>query len=540
MAAILEDVYACPVLNAMLTDIDADAEIPGISGYNDEGTDVRVPGGVINAMITLFLTDNIGIGVTPIGEIYTEIKGDDRETIIGILYHPKTKKVQACQFNVSDTTTKQALVTPNLSRTPFQVAIPYMVHQRITDRFKELEGAWNGIMQEALGGGIPKIKDSDNSHYFIDSFVSGAKTEYPIEMGNIENLAVAPGEVYDYTNELFGNKEGTFYLTKAVPKPDNEDPFVAGETKSFQKQMQDLKDEMFPLVQEYYESLSDEDKALVPDEEKIGIYIPTKKFINVVKILADGIKRGEKDTQNILLKGPPGVGKSTMAVAIAYVFSMPYRFTQAYKTADASEYIGTTVADNGVLKTNVETQFAQTVLRGGVHMDDDNNYAAEGEGTVKNSILIAPYTIKLADGSMAKRHPFSIFMMSANPDAKGSRPLNEAYKDRFCAIIDLEKLSQDDMVRMVRERSHFEDEAMITRMVDVWEKINIDVVESGETADMLSPRSLVNWAKQTRILGNPIEAAEYNILGALCANEEYRANVLDNIIKPRFERGQTS
>ena len=54
-------------------------------------------------------------------------------------------------------------------------------------------------------------------------------------------------------------------------------------------------------------------------------------------------------------------------------------------------------------------------------------YAAEGEGTVKNSILIAPYTIKLADGTMAKRHPFSIFMMSANPDAKGSRPINEAY-----------------------------------------------------------------------------------------------------------------
>ena len=62
-----------------------------------------------------------------------------------------------------------------------------------------------------------------------------------------------------------------------------------------------------------------------------------------------------------------------MAVAIAYVFSMPYRFTQSFKTADASEYIGTTVADNGVLKTNIDTQFAQTVLRGGVHMDDDNS-----------------------------------------------------------------------------------------------------------------------------------------------------------------------
>jgi hypothetical protein len=225
-----------------------------------------------------------------------------------------------------------------------------------------------------------------------------------------------------------------------------------------------------------------------------------------------------------------------MAVAIAYVFSMPYRFTQSYKTADASEYIGTTVADNGVLKTNIETQFAQTVMRGGVHMDDDNNYAAEGEGTVKNSILIAPYTLKLADGTMAKRHPFSIFMMSANPDMKGARPINEAYKDRYCIIVDMKKLSENEMVRMVKERSRYTDEQMILRMLEAWDKINDDISATGESADMLTPRTLVNWAKQTRIVGNPLEACHYNILGALCATEEYRENILNNIIRPLFGR----
>ena len=48
---------------------------------------------------------------------------------------------------------------------------------------------------------------------------------------------------------------------------------------------------------------------------------------------------------------------------------------------------------------------------------------------------------------------------------------------------------------------------------------------------MLTPRSLVNWAKQTRILGDAIEAADYNLLAALCASEEYKQNVLDNIIR---------
>ena len=77
-------------------------------------------------------------------------------------------------------------------------------------------------------------------------------------------------------------------------------------------------------------------------------------------------------------------------------------------------------------------------------------------------------------------------------------------------------------------------------MVETWESINENIAESGESADMLSPRSLVNWAKQTRILGDPIEAADYNILGALCTSEEYKQNVMDNIIRPRLGNGRSA
>ena len=537
MAKLLQDMYAHQLINDVLTDLKPETTISGISGYNTSGVDISVPAGVVNAMIKIFLSEKIGIGVTENGEIYTEVMGNERDSHIGVLFNPREKKVSACQFDVNDITTKQTLVLSDTKLIPFFISIPCLVFQRVMNKFNELDVAWKEI-QDAIGESyVPKIADCQGSHCIVDSFVSVADEDFPLTLDKIENLALVPETVFDYTPDLLDGKEGVFFLTKAIKKPEDLDPFAHKENVTFSNQMEELKAEMWPLVKDYYESLSEEDKMLVPDAEKLGIYIPTKKFKNIVKILADGIRNGEKDTQNVLLKGPPGVGKSTMAVAIAYVFSMPYRFTQSYKTADASEYIGTTVAENGVLKTNVETQFVQTVMRGGVHMDDDNNYAAEGEGTVKNSILIAPYTIKLADGTMAKRHPFSIFMMSANPDAKGSRPINEAYKDRFCAIIDLEKLSQNDMVRMVRERSRFEDEATILRMVEAWELINKDIAETGETADMLTPRSLVNWAKQTRILGgDAIEAAEYNLLGALCATEEYKSNVLNTIIRPRLGR----
>lgn len=534
MATIIEDMYVTPLISEGLTELDLSKENNIISGYNKKDENKRIPGGLVNAMIKIFLTDQIGIGITKKGEIYTEVMGNQRDEIVSVLYDVKDHNLKACKFKKSDQITKEPLVKGG--QCPAFLMIPYMVFQRVQDKYKELEKAWDEIFEAAEDSGFRQIAANDGAGYVIDSAVCGAEEEFEIRVGEVETLALVPGEVYDYTPELLHGKDGTFVLTKAVPKPDTLDPFTTDDRKTYQDQMRELKNKVWPLVKDYYESLSDEDKALVPDEARLGIYIPTKRFVNIVNIVAEGLQNGDMDTQNILLKGPPGVGKSVMAVALAYVFSMPYRFTQSYKTADASEYIGTTIADNGVLKTNIATQFASTVLRGGVHMDDDNNYAAEGEGTVKNSVLIAPYTIKLADGTMAKRHPFSIFMMSANPDMKGARPINEAYKDRFCVIVDLERLSQNEMVRMVRERSKYQDEGDIVRMVEAWEKINADIAAEGESADMLTPRSLVNWAKQTKVIGDPIEACEYNILAALCSSEEYKQNVLNNIIRPLFGR----
>ncbi len=373
MGSLLQDMYAHQLINEVLTDLQPGQTLTVTSGYNTSMAENTVPAGVVNAMIKIFLTEEIGIGVTEDGDIYTEVMGNEKDVRIAILFNPSEKKMSACQFDVNDKTTKQSLINSQTGITPFFLTIPCLVSQRIANKFNELDVSWKAI-QDAVGEAyVPKIADCDGAHCIIDSFVAAANDDFPIMMDKVQNMALVPEMVYDYTGELLDGKEGIFHLTKGVEKPDDVDPFAKKETKTFSNQMEELRSEMWPLVKDYYESLSDEDKALVPDEEKLGIYIPTKKFKNIVKIIADGLRNGERDTQNILLKGPPGTGKSTMAVAIAYVFSMPYRFTQSYKTADASEYIGTTVADNGVLKTNVETQFAQTVLRGGVHMDDDNS-----------------------------------------------------------------------------------------------------------------------------------------------------------------------
>lgn len=368
----IEDMYAHTLVSGTLTEYEANKPNDITSGYNTTAGNVLIPGGILNAMIKMFLSDRIGIGLSKKGDLYTEIKGDGRDEIVAMLYSSREHKMQACVFEASDPTNRRNLINNGTLRIPYYVAIPFMIHQRIKDFYKELEDAWNEIVSDVNASGMPVLHKSAGAGLVIDSVVA-TNENFVESIGMIESMGIVPGEVYDYTPELLNGKQGTFFMTRPVPKPKDEDPVAKADAVTYQEEMRNLKKEMYPLVQEYYESLSDADKALVPDEEKLGIYIPTQLFRNIVKIVADGLKNKDMDSQNILLKGPPGVGKSVMAVALAYVFSMPYRFTQSYKTADASEYIGTTIADNGVLKTNVETPFAQTVMRGGVHMDDDNS-----------------------------------------------------------------------------------------------------------------------------------------------------------------------
>lgn len=368
----IEDMFTHALVSGTLTEYEANKPNDITSGYNMNSDNVTIPGGILNAMIKVFLSDRIGIGLSKKGEIYIEVKGDGRDEIVAMLYSPRDQKMQACTFEASNPTNRRNLTGNGISKIPYYIAIPCMVHQRIKDSYKELEDAWNEITSDINASGIPVLRKSAGAGLVIDSIVS-TNENFVESIGMIESMGIVPGEVYDYTPELLNGKQGTFFMTRAVPKPQDEDPVAKADSVTYQEEMRNLKEEMYPLVREYYETLSDEDKALVPDEEKLGIYIPTQLFRNIVKIVADGLKNKDMDSQNILLKGPPGVGKSVMAVALAYVFSMPYRFTQSYKTADASEYIGTTIADNGVLKTNVETPFAQTVMRGGVHMDDDNS-----------------------------------------------------------------------------------------------------------------------------------------------------------------------
>ena len=87
-----------------------------------------------------------------------------------------------------------------------------------------------------------------------------------------------------------------------------------------------------------------------------------------------------------------------------------------------------------------------------------------------------------------------------------------------------------------------EDEKIVDKMIEVYHVINTSIgsgLNKVEEAEYLTPRNLVAWATQTRVLGGAAKrAAEYNIIGAIGENasEEFIKKVRETIIAPRFKK----
>lgn len=509
--------------------IKAGKELNCVSQYNLD-TNARAfkpSGGMLKAIARLFfdgINGDVGLGKT----------GDTFYSITKL--HDSDKEKMICSYNsisgvlsmgIKDST--KAVRPYDESRFAYEILIPMLLKQAYDDT--NIKTAWEIVANEVETD--KEIRNSRSTAMILDKLYYYGKQEFDIDYNDIEDLRILPEIDENLSNYITQN---TF--TFKPKKSDNKKKPVKNR-KTALEIINELRQEAEPYVKGYYSTLSDEDKSCVPTENDVAFYLPTDEFIDICHLVLDGIKNKKLYCSNILFWGPPGTGKSSFAIPLAYIFQLPWRFEQGFGSKDVGDYQGTTIAKDGKLETSTNTAFVNSIVRGGVFVDDDFNYQKEAENTFKNSVLVPPYTAKLADQTEVKRSPFSIYISTANPHCEGSRPITSAFKNRHFIDMQWKSLPDDKLIEYVAAESGYDDIPVIRKMVECYKSINQMIgseLDKEVEANHLTPRNLVYWATQTRVLKDPIKAANYNLLGALGADvdESFIETVKTTVLAPRF------
>ena len=267
--------------------------------------------------------------------------------------------------------------------------------------------------------------------------------------------------------------------------------------------------------------LSAEDVTKVPIHDEQWV-IGTTEQTNL-EALALGMEMNE----NVLIVGPPGVGKSTLARELASVCNQPVTrlsFTGEVRVGDLM----------GGSRIIVDPTSGQAITK---YIDGPLPIAAEnGHWIIMEEFDSAPSQVTFAMHSMLER-PRQLRLMESDREVEfnkhfrvlatantlgygdesglyaGTAPMNEALLDRFGIVIRVDYPKKEDEVNILVERTGIK-KATAEMLVDVASKVR-EAQRQESTMTSLSPRRLIMWAAMTVKMGHPRAAARITILNKL-------------------------
>lgn len=138
--------------------------------------------------------------------------------------------------------------------------------------------------------------------------------------------------------------------------------------------------------------------------------------------------------QNVIIEGPAGSGK-TMSI-LAYASERGYRYynVSANVGLEPSHLFGAwTPTETAGVFTWQDGPVTDLVRHGGVLLLNEIDFMPERITTVLFGLLDDRREIQLLErgGEVIKAHPNLLIVGDHNPNYRGSRPMNQAWKDRF-------------------------------------------------------------------------------------------------------------
>lgn len=287
------------------------------------------------------------------------------------------------------------------------------------------------------------------------------------------------------------------------------------------------------------EDLTEDEEAFVPNHD--DQWVLGNDEAELLEALAIGIE----DNDNVLIVGPPGVGKSSLVKELAAICSQPLRRMSFRGDMRTSDLIG-----KSALTVDEETGQTVTAYEGGILTDS----AERGHWMLVDEIDAGPpevmfilhpaleddRTLMLTGKEGGQNVDFEgtfRFIATANTLGYGDEtglyagtgPMNEALLDRFGIVINMGYPSAANEVERLVSRTRIE-KSVAEKMVEVAAKIR-EAQRNDTTMTSLSPRRLIAWAKKTVRLGDPRRAAKLTVTNKLPPDDSV---FVDGIIQRYF------
>ena len=266
--------------------------------------------------------------------------------------------------------------------------------------------------------------------------------------------------------------------------------------------------------------------ASVPDRKWADNYIQRKVIGDVTEF--DIYDKALREHTNVLIKGHAGCGKTMSVMAYASARNMRYYNVSSHIGVEPSQLFGKhnpTTDGHFVWQDGPVTDL---VRNGGVLLINEVTFMPERVSTVLFSLFDDRREIQLMDkdGESIKAHPDLLIVADYNPNYRGSRPMNQAFEDRF---IDTLEFLYDPTI----EQSLIPSKSLL----DMANQLR-DRFEQDELRTPISTRGLVGFMTNYRTLG--LDYAIYSYLNKFAVDERagvslvmdtYKENILADLSK---------
>ena len=235
----------------------------------------------------------------------------------------------------------------------------------------------------------------------------------------------------------------------------------------------------------------------VPDPKWAKEYINRKVMGNITDF--DIFDYALATKKNVLIEGPAGSGKTMAVQSYASARGMRYFNVSCHIGLEVSHLVGRWIPTaDGHFKWQ-DGAVTEIVRNGGVLLFNEINFMPERFSTFIFSLLDYRREIQLMEngGETIKAHPDLLIVADMNPNYRGTRPLNQAFADRFGERLDF-PYDKAIEIKILKNKAIIE---MANQLRDEYDKRNLTTP--------VSTRSLVAFLENAKQFGMDFATYSY-------------------------------